>query len=387
MASFVPSTGNTYYAQTGGVLNGNLSLGRAIRWSPIWRAAPGQLCGHQRHGQRQQFKAGLQRQRQCRATTTAASGFSSLGYQLANGASLALTGQGTQTSSLYLAGTGTVTLDGTMNVSNRLALQTMPLTSTAGYGGASSAIALVNNGTIAITHDNAQTYVNSAMLLLGADSLVNNGTITGRHHRQQYRQCCDNRRAGRRRPLAGSLVNTGIATTGINAVGLTSSYTWGIGTVNGALINSGQITSNGRRADQQRRASPTRARSPAPAAWRSPQARAWPPASPTRPAGSFPAWAPRSAWAAARSTMRARSTAMSIWATPPMAQQLGHLYRQWRHAERQPDLWQRLDCWWKPGRVWRDGHDHHGKGINWLGHQRSGTATVTLGGRCPPASP
>jgi hypothetical protein len=113
-----------------------------------------------------------------RATTTAASGFSSLGYQLANGASLALTGQGTQTSSLYLAGTGTVTLDGTMNVSNRLALQTMPLTSTAGYGGASSAIALVNNGTIAITHDNAQTYVNSAMLLLGADSLVNNGTIT-----------------------------------------------------------------------------------------------------------------------------------------------------------------------------------------------------------------
>jgi hypothetical protein len=119
----VPSTGNTYYAQTGGVLNGNLTLGRATRWSPICRAAPGQLCRDQRHGQRQQFNLVYNVSANAAATTTAASGFSSLGYQLANGARW-LTGQGTQTSSLNLAGTGTVTLNGTINVSNRLALQT-----------------------------------------------------------------------------------------------------------------------------------------------------------------------------------------------------------------------------------------------------------------------
>jgi hypothetical protein len=102
-----------------------------------------------------------------------------------------------------------------------------------------SAIALVNNGTIAITHDNAQTYVNSAMLLLGADSLVNNGTIT--------MVDTTGSNTGNAAITAGRPAATwqargqhGIATTGINAVGLTSSYTWGIGTVNGALINSGR---------------------------------------------------------------------------------------------------------------------------------------------------
>lgn len=228
---FLIGSGNYYVASAGGVLNGSLTLGLGDTLvADISSAGTGKFAGITGTVSANQSNLIYTVNADASATAIAPSGFSSLAYQLGNKATLSLTSSGTASAPLKLSGTGNVALSGTLTTRNQSAVQ-----SVSGYGNSSNVLAITNSGTISVTHDNASTYGFSALALGLGDSLTNSGSIV----------MSDTVTTGSTSYAAisgsGTVINSGtISATGANGVSIGGYYS----SLSSSLTNTGAVTSN-----------------------------------------------------------------------------------------------------------------------------------------------
>nr|MBA4770279.1 autotransporter outer membrane beta-barrel domain-containing protein [Sphingobium sp.] len=115
------------------------------------------------------------------ATMALVNGFEALAYELSNNAALTLTTTSPLSTTLGLAGNGTVTLIGDLSTSDRTLVDaTTPTTDqlTGGGAGPDRALTIVNNGTLSLSKT-AQNYnYGTAAIVAGTADITNNGTIS-----------------------------------------------------------------------------------------------------------------------------------------------------------------------------------------------------------------
>lgn len=168
-----------YIAQTGGILNGDLTLGAgSLLVTDLVNTGPGTFAGITGT-----VTAGAGASLRYRVSADAAATlgpvgpFQMPGYELTNNATLTLTGQGTNTQALQLAGVGTVMLDATIATSTTPALQTTSAVYMPGSTYTPNALVITSAGALSVARM-ANTYPGSAVSLGAADSFTNTGTIS-----------------------------------------------------------------------------------------------------------------------------------------------------------------------------------------------------------------
>lgn len=243
LAGSSPNSNNVYYAVTGGVLNGNLTLGQGDTLiTDLVNTGSGAFAGI--NGSVTSSNANLIYNvgANASATTSLPSGFSTLGFQLANKAVLTLTGQSALTSYLTLAGVGSVNLNGSLSASSGPVIQTTSAQTPSGGGGdaAATALNITNNGSISAARAGFASFIPAVINLGQGSGLVNNGSIivtdTLIHPVSGYAAVT----------LYGPLVNTGtISADGAQGVAIGSAWSTANTNPDTTLANSGQITADG----------------------------------------------------------------------------------------------------------------------------------------------
>lgn len=109
------------------------------------------------------------------------SGFEGLAYELDNKAALTLTAQSPLTTTIGLAGNGTVTLNGTISASDRTLIDAGILTTDQlvfGTAGPTRALSIINNGALSLTTTQPYSYTSLSAISAGSADVTNAGTIT-----------------------------------------------------------------------------------------------------------------------------------------------------------------------------------------------------------------
>jgi hypothetical protein len=236
---------NNYWAQTGGVLNGNLSLGSGDTLiTNISGAGTSGYAGI--NGTVSASNSALRYDVTSNAsdTLTSHAGFTTLGYQVASGATLTLGTSGTFGSTLNLAGQGTIVFDGSIATTNTTTVNTVGVLQPGISNLPNSTYTLVNNGSLTTTRTSNTTSPGATVYLPYANDIINNGSIA---YIDPFKG------AGTFSAIytAGAVTNTGTITSsgyGINATGVTNSGTisaanYAVLVGSGAITNSGTITS------------------------------------------------------------------------------------------------------------------------------------------------
>ena len=172
---------NRYVALPGGVLNGNLSLGRGDQLvTELINDGSGAFAGIT--GRVTATDSLLQYRVRSDASVSGAAptGFAATGYDLYDNAALTLTDVNAP---LTFAGTGTVDLNGTITTTRQVAIQSVALTLAPDETAPTTlgALEITNRGSITLSRDTAfQPYAVAAVVLLDPDRFVNTGTITVR---------------------------------------------------------------------------------------------------------------------------------------------------------------------------------------------------------------
>jgi len=178
-------TAGTFFALTGGVLNGDLGLGAgATLITNLVNSPPGRFAGITGTVTADP-SATLRYAVNADASATLASGnvgpFTSVGYQVGNGAKLTLTdavGQ-VRTQTLVLAGNGAVDLDGTISVVDVPAIRSVAAITYPGAPTETAALAITNRGTITVSRSvDSTAYSVFGISLNSSDIFTNFGTIT-----------------------------------------------------------------------------------------------------------------------------------------------------------------------------------------------------------------
>lgn len=173
------SNSNTYVALTGGVLDGNLTLGKGDTLvTDLVNTGPGQFAGI---NGTVTTTGGLLRYRvsgKASAVIGAVGPFATTGYELVDGAKLTLTADALQTLPLILTGTGTVDLTANIQTTNQTALSVVlaarPDNSTLVNP---DSLTVVNHGTISGTINDYWGGGFGVASLTTNDTLQNDGTI------------------------------------------------------------------------------------------------------------------------------------------------------------------------------------------------------------------
>lgn len=109
-------------------------------------------------------------------------GFEALAYELSNDAKLALNAASPIVTTIGLAGSGTVTLNGSVSIADRNLIDATILTTdqlTGAGSGPARALTIVNDGTLALTGTTQNNiYQQLAAIYAGTADIINNGTIT-----------------------------------------------------------------------------------------------------------------------------------------------------------------------------------------------------------------
>lgn len=231
-SSFIIGTGNSYVSAAGGVLNGNLTLGTGDKLvTTLTGAGTSGYAGI--NGTVYANNSVLRYDVATDGSDTLANhaGFSTVGYQVGSGATLTLGTSGTWGSTVNLAGTGNVVLNGSVATTNASALATTSVIQ-AGTSVPDTTLTITNNGTLSSTRNSTSSYVGTVTLPTYVSSgstgtsFINNGTISFTD-------------------TTGS-ASVYAAVTGYNVVNNgTISATGGAGAVATKLTNTGSITSNG----------------------------------------------------------------------------------------------------------------------------------------------
>ncbi|MCJ2189047.1 hypothetical protein [Novosphingobium beihaiensis] len=240
---------NTYYALAGGVLNGSLTLGLGDTLvTDIQNSGTGQFAGI--NGTVTASLSNLRYMVSQDATATAGSiaGFSNIGYDLYNGATLTLSGSDVQTGTMTFAGYGNAVLDVDFNVVAQSALQRVSLLTPLATSSSGDDVSITSKGAITLSRVAPYTYYGAAVSLSSTDTFTNEGTITVTDTSGQTGY-----------PLSaisgGTVVNSGtITATGGNGVNYAQSLTnsgtitaSGVAAIDiqGTIANSGTLTSTG----------------------------------------------------------------------------------------------------------------------------------------------
>jgi hypothetical protein len=230
---------NTYYAVSGGVLNGNLRLGQGDTLiTDLLNTGTGAFAGITGTVSANNSSLIYNVNADASATTALPSGFTSLGYQLINGASLSLTGTGALTNSLSVSGIGSLNLGGSLSSTTGPVI-VMTTAQTANGLALLPALSITNNGSIALTR-NTDYYPQAAVVLGSGAGFVNNGSILVND------TVASSNAATSAISLYGTLVNTGTITAN-GAQGVVIGSTWTTANTNPdtTLGNSGAIIADG----------------------------------------------------------------------------------------------------------------------------------------------
>ncbi|WP_343053328.1 autotransporter outer membrane beta-barrel domain-containing protein [Sphingomonas yantingensis] len=174
-----PFNGNRYFALAGGVLNGNLTLGRNDTLiAELANGGQGAFAGITGTVTATDSLLHYRVRSDASASVTAPAGFASTGFDLYNGAALALSGMSWRT--VQLAGNGRVDLDATIATIGAPALQLTNLLVAPGETETiDAALDVVSRGTLSIDQADNQPY-GYAAVNLGAGKFTNAGTIIAR---------------------------------------------------------------------------------------------------------------------------------------------------------------------------------------------------------------
>lgn len=171
------STRNRYFALPGGVLNGNLTLGRADALvTDFVNTGTGAFAGIT--GQVNASRSVLRLRVRADATDVLAerAGFTSLGYELSNDARLTLSGTSDQT--LLVAGRGSVDLSGDISTVLRGAIQSISPLLAPGETAAASALTITSSGDLELLRIDEGAFSGAVVMLQNGDRFINSGTIT-----------------------------------------------------------------------------------------------------------------------------------------------------------------------------------------------------------------
>ncbi|MGN7161564.1 autotransporter outer membrane beta-barrel domain-containing protein [Sphingomonas sp. SAFR-052] len=171
------STRNRYFALPGGVLNGDLTLGRGdVLVTDFVNTGTGAFAGI--NGQVFASRSTLRLRVRADATTTLAErdGFTSLGYDLSNDAKLTVSGTSDQT--LLVAGHGTVDLSGNITTVLRAAIQTISPTLAPGETATANALNITSSGDLSLLRIEEGNFTGAAVMLQNGDRFTNSGTIS-----------------------------------------------------------------------------------------------------------------------------------------------------------------------------------------------------------------
>jgi hypothetical protein len=177
---------------------------------------------------------------------TSHAGFTSLGYQVGSGATLTLGTSGTMNTTLNLAGQGTIVFNGAIATTNVSAVNTLGVLQPGASSVAPSTYTLVNNGTMATTRSNSTTSPGATLYLTQANDVINNGSIA-------YVDPITGAGTFYAVYTVGAVTNSGSINSsgyGVRASRVTNSGTIRAGNYavlvdSGAIVNSGTITSTG----------------------------------------------------------------------------------------------------------------------------------------------
>lgn len=174
-----PFNGNRYFALAGGVLNGNLTLGRNDTLiAELANGGQGAFAGITGTVTATDSLLRYRVRSDASASVTAPAGFASTGFDLYDGAALSLSGTSSRT--VQLAGNGRVDLDATIATVGAPALQLTSLLVAPGETAPTeTAIEVVSRGMLSIEQADNQPY-GYAAVNLGAGTFTNAGTIIAR---------------------------------------------------------------------------------------------------------------------------------------------------------------------------------------------------------------
>lgn len=239
--SFFPTytTGNTFIAKTGGVVNGNLNLGTGndLFVTNIVNNGPGQFAGVTGTvtGSGSETLRYLV-EADATATLSPAGIFGKIGYELSNNASLTLTSSSQQNIAVDLAGSGKVDLTANLALTGDrsiLNLNAQSAVSTT-YPIAANALDVTSHGTLTQIHSQLYSYSAPAVVLSTGSSFTNAGTII-------VRELAPNPYGGN--PLvaiqgSGTVTNSGtISVDGATAVSGSDIYGPALTFINSGTIN------------------------------------------------------------------------------------------------------------------------------------------------------
>lgn len=173
--------GNVFVAEAGGMLNGNLALGNNDTLVVQAGATPGAGGFAGISGTVSASNSNLRYQVASDLTLSGATmpaGFTSVGFELLNNATLTASFPTPLGNAISLAGNGTVNLAADITTTDAAALlSTQPSYAPAGTG--STALTITSSGTITATRSaSGMGYMSGAVQLGGQDRFTNTGTIT-----------------------------------------------------------------------------------------------------------------------------------------------------------------------------------------------------------------
>ena len=171
------TTRNRYFALPGGVLNGDLTLGRGdVLITDFVNTGTGAFAGI--NGQVNASRAALRLRVRADATTTLTerAGFTSIGYDLSNDAKLTVSGTSDQT--LLVAGRGSVDLSGDINTVLRAAIQSISPTLAPGETAGTNALTITSSGDLELLRIEDGAFSGAVVMLQNGDRFTNSGTIT-----------------------------------------------------------------------------------------------------------------------------------------------------------------------------------------------------------------
>lgn len=180
--------GTMYVATSGGMLNGNLTLGRDdVLMTTLSGPGTSGFAGINGVVQADHSELRYDVTGDASATLALPSGFARVGYQVASGTTLALHADGTWGSTVSIAGTGNVVLSGTVATTDMVALGTTSVipTQATGYNGSVASIpaTITNTGTLATTRSGAVYPMGTVALPTAyysyetGTTFINNGTV------------------------------------------------------------------------------------------------------------------------------------------------------------------------------------------------------------------
>ncbi|WP_157099120.1 hypothetical protein [Novosphingobium rosa] len=182
-------TSNIYWSKAGGVLNGNLALGNGdMLITSLTGSGTSGYAGINGTVNAKNSVLRYDVTADASDTLAAHAGFTTLGYQVASGATLTLGTNGTYGSTVTLAGQGNVVLNGTVSTSNAAALTTASVIQQ-GNSVLPTALTITNNGALASTRGSTSSYTGTVLLPSGysytgtgsgivGSTFINNGQVS-----------------------------------------------------------------------------------------------------------------------------------------------------------------------------------------------------------------